>query len=215
MHVRIHQHLIPSTQFRHRCSVHSFYTRFTLYLLPLSLCGSRPPGPDQFLTSKLDGNLSLPSPVSSRSIYRLADPLRLDENQDKLPKVCLRAFSDSLTVHGAAAQLFSDVSVAYEPIRKIALEYAVENRAAVSAKRSWKDTMEKIKRDEVNGSAPIFVALMDAQNEQAEKALLAVAEALKAPDGKKKARYGLIDADASNELSTMELMLHSLCRLAR
>ncbi|BGP16439.1 hypothetical protein JCM10213v2_004441 [Rhodosporidiobolus nylandii] len=110
---------------------------------------------DDFLGKMMAENECLPLPVSPKSMYRLADLHRLAERDDRLGEICLPAFSDSLTIHGAASELFSDTSVAYEPIRKAALAFVVERFEEVSASESWKEMMGRIERDEVPGTAPV------------------------------------------------------------
>ncbi|BGP16399.1 hypothetical protein JCM10213_004044 [Rhodosporidiobolus nylandii] len=122
---------------------------------------------DDFLEKYMAENESLPHPVSPKSMYRLADFHRLAEKDDKLGEICICAFSNSLTIHGAAAELFSDTSVAYEPVRKAALAFVVERFEEVSATESWKEMMAKVKRDEVQGSSSILIELMEAQREAA------------------------------------------------
>ncbi|BGP16429.1 hypothetical protein JCM10213_004015 [Rhodosporidiobolus nylandii] len=122
---------------------------------------------NDFLEKKMTENEILPLPVSPKSMYRLADLHRMSEKKDKLGEICIRAFSNSLTINGAAAELFSDTSVAYEPIRKAALAFIVERFEEVSASESWKEMMGRIERDEVAGAAPVLLQLMKAQREAA------------------------------------------------
>ncbi|GAA5895973.1 hypothetical protein JCM6882_005576 [Rhodosporidiobolus microsporus] len=120
-----------------------------------------------FLSQKLKDKPSLPLPVSPKSLFRLADLLRLPDDVP-LSALCLRAISDSLTHHGAALELFSDTSQCFDKVRKVVLDYVVENWDGVSEKVSWKEMLEKIKRDEVPGAGGVMVELMLAREEAAK-----------------------------------------------
>ncbi|BGP12344.1 hypothetical protein JCM10213v2_000258 [Rhodosporidiobolus nylandii] len=109
-----------------------------------------------FLSSKHDENPSLPLPVSPTSAYRLAHLLQLED----LQKRALEAVRASLTVKGAATELFSDTSVAYEELRKVVLEFAKENWAKVKESEGWEGMMDKVDRDEVQGGGSILVAVL-------------------------------------------------------
>ncbi|GAA6021035.1 hypothetical protein JCM10207_003894 [Rhodosporidiobolus poonsookiae] len=111
---------------------------------------------------------SLPLPVSPKSLYRLIDLLRLPES-DPLHDLCLRAFADSLTHHGAAHELFSDACVCLDKLRKAALGYVVENYSEVIATPSWKEMIGRVERDEVPGSSTVLVELMRAMGDALAK----------------------------------------------
>ncbi|GAA5886144.1 hypothetical protein JCM6882_004279 [Rhodosporidiobolus microsporus] len=113
-----------------------------------------------FLTEKLEDAPSLPLPVSPKSLFRLADLLRLSDD-DPLSALCLRTLSNFLTHHGAALELFSDVSICYDKVRRVVLDYVVKNWEAVSETKSWKDKMSQIKAGELPDAAGIMVELME------------------------------------------------------
>ncbi|GAA5842237.1 hypothetical protein JCM11251_006755 [Rhodosporidiobolus azoricus] len=117
-----------------------------------------------FLEDKLDDDPSLPLPVSPKSMYRLADLLRLPD-ADPLTSLCLRAFANSLTHHGAALELFSDVSNCFEPFRKIALDYVITNWHDVSETASWKEKMAEAKAGELPEATGVMVELLEAREE--------------------------------------------------
>ncbi|GAA5886163.1 hypothetical protein JCM6882_004284 [Rhodosporidiobolus microsporus] len=120
-----------------------------------------------FISQKLNDKLLLPVPVSPKSLFRLADLLRLPDD-DPLSALCLRAISDSLTHHSAAHELFSDVSVCHDEVRKVVLEYVVKNWDAVSETQSWKETMDKIHAGEMPETAPVLIELMRAREAAAK-----------------------------------------------
>ncbi|GAA6028260.1 hypothetical protein JCM8097_006944 [Rhodosporidiobolus ruineniae] len=106
----------------------------------------------------------LPLPVSPKSLYRLAHFLRLRAD-NPLTSACLEAFSSALSIQGAADELFSDASVSYDELRRIAVDYVVKNWEAVNATASWKDKMEAVKRNEVHEFGTAMVELMMAREE--------------------------------------------------
>ncbi|GAA6028207.1 hypothetical protein JCM8097_006916 [Rhodosporidiobolus ruineniae] len=122
-----------------------------------------------FLVKAQKDKPNLPLPVSPKSLYRLAHFLRLKQD-NPLTSACLEAFSSSLSIEGAARELFSDASVCYDELRKLVLDYVVKNWDEVSATASWKELLEKIKRDEVPGGAAVFIELTQARDEAAKEA---------------------------------------------
>ncbi|GAA6028197.1 hypothetical protein JCM8097_006909 [Rhodosporidiobolus ruineniae] len=121
------------------------------------------------LRDSLENKPSLPLPVSPKSLYRLAHYLRL-ANDDPLLSVCLEAFSAALTLDGAAHELFSDAAMCYDEVRKVAIDYVVKHWEGVTAKSSWQELAEKVKRDEVPGAAGVMFELLVAKDEAAKKA---------------------------------------------
>lgn len=70
---------------------------------------------------------SLPSPVSAKSIYRLADFLSIP----RLKELALRAYSSRLTPQGAVHELLSKDSAFYPEVRKTILDYISRNSQVV------------------------------------------------------------------------------------
>ncbi|GAA5996481.1 hypothetical protein JCM5350_005265 [Sporobolomyces pararoseus] len=70
---------------------------------------------------------SLPSPVSPKSIYRLADFLSIP----RLKELALRAYSSRLTPQGAVHELLSKDSAFYPEVRKTILDYIARNSQVV------------------------------------------------------------------------------------
>ncbi|GAA6052087.1 hypothetical protein NBRC10513_002660 [Rhodotorula toruloides] len=100
---------------------------------------------------------SLPYPVSPKSTFRLAHLLELDE----LQHFCLANFSKQLTVDCAPYELFSDTSICYDAWRKVVLDFIVDNWDAVTSSASWKTETAKVRRDEIQGAAPIMLELLE------------------------------------------------------
>ncbi|BGP12406.1 hypothetical protein JCM10213_001989 [Rhodosporidiobolus nylandii] len=94
-----------------------------------------------FLSSKHDEDPSLPLPVSPTSAYRLAHLLQLED----LQKRCLEAVLTSLRPVGAAIELFSDMALAYDDLRKVVIVFAKENWEAVKASEGWKEKKASLK----------------------------------------------------------------------
>ncbi|GAA5877199.1 hypothetical protein JCM3774_000115 [Rhodotorula dairenensis] len=101
---------------------------------------------------------TLPLPVSPKSVYRLAHLLQLDE----LQQIALDKFASSLTVNGAATELFSPVSIAYDELRKAAIEFAVKNWKAVQATDTWTELQARAVRGEVPQSSLVHAELLAA-----------------------------------------------------
>ncbi|BGP12333.1 hypothetical protein JCM10213_003861 [Rhodosporidiobolus nylandii] len=126
---------------------------------PLSepVCATR----RDFLSAKWDEDSSLPHPVSPKSAYRLAHLLQLED----LQKRALGAVRTSLTVNGAATELFSDFSSLYEDARKVTIDFVVKNRKEVEASAAYKDIGARMKaRDAALAHAgAIWFELAEAQ----------------------------------------------------
>ncbi|GAA6013763.1 hypothetical protein JCM10207_008183 [Rhodosporidiobolus poonsookiae] len=114
---------------------------------------------DDWLAESACKTPTLPLPVSPKSLYRLIDLLRLPDS-DPLYDLCLRAFADSLTHHGAANELFSKTSVCFDKLRRVALEHVVEHYDEVTATPSWTDKLNQVTRGELPEAAPVLVELM-------------------------------------------------------
>ncbi|GAA6006978.1 hypothetical protein JCM10207_009157 [Rhodosporidiobolus poonsookiae] len=123
----------------------------------------------EFIKKLHDADPSLPLPVSPKSLYRLVDLLRVPGSTG-LATLCLDKLADSLSIHGAAHELFSDVSMCFEPIRKMVISYVVANWAEVRATPSWTAMMERIKAGELPDAAGIIVELVEAREAAMEKA---------------------------------------------
>ncbi|TKA52511.1 hypothetical protein B0A53_04887 [Rhodotorula sp. CCFEE 5036] len=96
--------------------------------------------PDELVTKRkaalveaLEEHPTLPPPVSPKSVYRLAHLLERDE----LQHLALDSFASSLTVSGAADELFSPVSLAYDKLRKVVFDFVVGNWKQVRTTETW------------------------------------------------------------------------------
>ncbi|KAL8292807.1 hypothetical protein RQP46_000501 [Phenoliferia psychrophenolica] len=83
---------------------------------------------------------SLPLPVSPKSVYRLANLLKLE----KLELLALEAFKERLTVANVAEELFSDASVTFEELKRAAMEYATAHWTEVKDSAGWKTVVKKV-----------------------------------------------------------------------
>ncbi|GAA5895917.1 hypothetical protein JCM5296_003146 [Sporobolomyces johnsonii] len=81
---------------------------------------------DHILTQS---DAQLPPPASPKSVYRLAHLLELPE----LVQLALDNFKSQINTANVAYELYSDVSCYYDPIRDVALTFAVAN---------WKEVRE-------------------------------------------------------------------------
>lgn len=110
------------------------------------------------LDKHMTKNLTLPPPVSPKSVYRLAHLLQ----REGLQQLAVDALSTSLTAEAAACELFSPVSIAYTDVRRTILDYVVKNWTQVQATESWKEWRGKVAADEVPGGAAILADLLGA-----------------------------------------------------
>ncbi|GAA6007035.1 hypothetical protein JCM10207_009178 [Rhodosporidiobolus poonsookiae] len=132
-------------------------------------CTADAPGPRRkFLSQHRRKNPSLPLPVSPKSLYRLIDLLRLPETTG-LAARCLEVISSSLTLEGAALELFGDTAIAVEPIRKVVLGFVVANWDKVSETASWKEWSGKVKAGELPAAAGVAMELAEALREYVGK----------------------------------------------
>ncbi|GAA5828215.1 hypothetical protein JCM11251_002639 [Rhodosporidiobolus azoricus] len=84
----------------------------------------------------------LPTPVSPRSVHRLAHLLQLDDLQNR----ALDALSGDLDVSIAAKELFSPTSFTYDDWRQVVLDFVKANWTEVQRSKAWKDKMGDLKR---------------------------------------------------------------------
>lgn len=95
-----------------------------------------------------------PSPVSPKSVYRLAHLLEIPS----LLALALDKFKSQLSTANAAEELFSDTSALYDDVRAVA--HVVAHWAEVRASQGWRDVNAKIKVGELPHAGAILVELM-------------------------------------------------------
>ncbi|GAA6043229.1 hypothetical protein JCM8097_008471 [Rhodosporidiobolus ruineniae] len=100
---------------------------------------------------------SLPLPISPKSAYRLSHLLGLST----LQKRCLDVFRSQVSVDNAAAELFSDTSIAYDDLRAIVRKFVKENWEEVKASDGWKECLQRIKAGEASTAAPVLAELLE------------------------------------------------------
>ena len=99
------------------------------------------------LTASLTKRPTLPPPVSPKSVYRLAHLLERDE----LQKLALNSLASSLTITGAADELFSPVSLAYDNLRKVVVDFVVKNWKEVKVTESWRAARARVTSEPTEG----------------------------------------------------------------
>ncbi|TKA52513.1 hypothetical protein B0A53_04889 [Rhodotorula sp. CCFEE 5036] len=104
------------------------------------------------LATSLGEHPTLPPPVSPKSVYRLAHLLEREE----LQKMALDSFASGLTISGAAAELFSPVSLAYEKPRKVVVDFVVKNWNEVKATEAWQAARAKVTSRPTEGAAQVM-----------------------------------------------------------
>ncbi|GAA6005675.1 uncharacterized protein JCM10292_006734 [Rhodotorula paludigena] len=104
----------------------------------------------------------LPLLCSPKSVFRLAHLLDLDD----LETTCVAHFTSQLSVETAPSELFSELSRLFKPWRKATLDWVVEHWDDVKKSQKWKDMMERIADDDVDGAGAVMVELMGALDEK-------------------------------------------------
>lgn len=112
----------------------------------------------------LTGNISLKqsskdtslTSCSSISLYRLAHLLEIPG----LVQYALDTIQQQLTPHKAAALLFSDLSVTYEGVQKLALSYVLSNWSQVRSTESMKKAKELSQGERAEEFGPIAMELL-------------------------------------------------------
>ncbi|GAA5849578.1 hypothetical protein JCM8547_000503 [Rhodosporidiobolus lusitaniae] len=147
---------MPQTAFSTYCAALLHLQTGYISFLPLSSSSS-----SEERTERLDKavaeNPSLPLPVSPKSVYRLAHLLSLDD----LQYLALIAFEDSLSVENAAKELFSDISIAYDELRKVILRFIETNWNEVKKTATWTEQLAKIQAEEMPEAAPVLVEVLN------------------------------------------------------
>jgi hypothetical protein len=117
------------------------------------------------LTKSLEAQPTLPPAVSPKSVYRLAHLLERNDLQQK----ALDSLASNLTIPGAADELFSPVSVAYDQVRKIVFDFVVENWDEVKVTEAWRAVRSNVARGHgqaaAEGAAQILFDLLAAIND--------------------------------------------------
>ena len=117
------------------------------------------------LAKSLEAQPTLPPAVSPKSVYRLAHLLERNDLEQK----ALDSLASNLTISGAAAELFSPVSVAYDQVRKIVFDFVVENWDEVKVTEAWRAVRSNVTRGHgqaaAEGAAQILFDLLAAIND--------------------------------------------------
>ena len=111
-----------------------------------------------FLGASLHEYPTLPPPVSPKSVYRLAHLLERAE----LQKMALDSLASSLTISGAVHELFSPVSVAYDTVRKVIVNFVVDNWKEVKPTEAWQAVRAKVASGQMEGGAQVLFDLFAA-----------------------------------------------------
>ncbi|GAA5987736.1 hypothetical protein JCM10908_007191 [Rhodotorula pacifica] len=99
----------------------------------------------------------MPLPVSPKSVFRLAHLLQLSD----LQKLALETFTANLTIAGAALELFSPPSIAYDEVRAPVLAFVLKNWDKVKVTQAWNECKAKSMRGEIEGSSQVLGEVMD------------------------------------------------------
>ncbi|GAA5894515.1 uncharacterized protein JCM6883_002125 [Sporobolomyces salmoneus] len=112
----------------------------------LSSFGDSPTAQRQKAVSKLrqESKPGLPTPVSPKSVYRLAHLLELAD----LQALALTNFKSQLTNQGAFYELYGDVSCTYSAVQAVAMEYVVKNWNLVKESAAARKVKQKLDNGE-------------------------------------------------------------------
>ncbi|KWU41835.1 hypothetical protein RHOSPDRAFT_36603 [Rhodotorula sp. JG-1b] len=145
---------VRETAYSTMCAVLLYLQTGHIKFAPIRSSHALPP--DELATQRLVSlatsvgeHPTLPPPVSPKSVYRLAHLIERDELQKMAPD----SLASSLTISGAAAELFSPVSVAYEKSRKIVFDFVVKNWKEVKATEAWRTVRAKVTSAPTEGAA--------------------------------------------------------------
>ena len=105
---------------------------------------------------------SLPYPVSSKSLYRLAHFLDIPA----LKELAILAFSQRLTPQGSIYEFLSHEASCYPEIRKTALDYVVKHSQKVVQSPGYTHTLDLATTSDV-GYASLFASLFEALSSSA------------------------------------------------
>ena len=110
------------------------------------------------LVDALEEHPTLPPPVSPKSVYRLAHLLEREE----LQTLALDSFASNLTISGAAVELFSPISLAYDKLRKVVVAFVVKNWKEVKATEAWQTARAKVTSEPTESAAQVTFDLFAA-----------------------------------------------------
>ncbi|GAA5915533.1 hypothetical protein JCM6882_005928 [Rhodosporidiobolus microsporus] len=102
---------------------------------------------------------TLPLPPSPKSVYRLAHFLGLED----LQTLALERIKASLEIETAALELLTPLSLAYDEVQKVLIDYATKNIVAVEQTEAYKAMMAEIEGGGRPDAGPVLVKLLRAQ----------------------------------------------------
>jgi hypothetical protein len=94
----------------------------------------------------------LPTPVSPKSVYRLAHLLEIPD----LKSLALSNYKSQLTTWGAFLELYGDVSCTYPEVQEITLNYVVDNWAQVKGSSAVTRVQQKMENGEGNSEMALI-----------------------------------------------------------
>ena len=154
---------VRETAYSTMCAVLLYLQTGHIKLAPIHSSHALPPDElvtkrKALLTASLTKRPTLPPPVSPKSVYRLAHLLERDE----LQKLALNSLASSLRITGAAAELFSPASLAYDNLRKVVVDFVVKNWKEVKVTESWRAARARVTSEPTEGGAQILFDLLAA-----------------------------------------------------
>ena len=109
-----------------------------------------------WLDKALTPHPSLPLPVSPKGVYRLAHLLE----HPKLMSLALADLKIQLDAVNAAVELFSETSAVYDDLRKVVLDWVVDNWKTVKDSAGMKEVDRRVKVGELPHAGKIYAELV-------------------------------------------------------
>lgn len=125
------------------------------YPPPISTSASEPVTRRDFFTSFAESHPLLPLPASPKSVYRLAHFLEIPDLQE----LALASIKAQIRVSNVATELFGDLSMKYEKVQELELDFAVANWKAVRESDGLKEIQALIEAGELPSAAAISLNL--------------------------------------------------------
>ncbi|GAA6004370.1 uncharacterized protein JCM10292_001449 [Rhodotorula paludigena] len=103
--------------------------------------------------------------IQFRSHLRSTPPPPADAKNDANGKslaVKQKVFADLLTPKGAAAELCTPTAMAFDEVRKTALNYVVKNWSKVKTTDAWKEAKERVRNEGTPGASAVLVEVFEA-----------------------------------------------------
>ncbi|GAA5894791.1 uncharacterized protein JCM6883_002210 [Sporobolomyces salmoneus] len=129
------------------------------FIYPSASAANRAENPrsrSELLSKAMSNSLPrVPSPVSPKSMYRLAHFLELNGD---LGTLALSNFASQLTVENVMYELYTDVASKYTEIQDIAFSFAVKHWSSVRKTQAYKDVLQRANDEGIDGATGLLLS---------------------------------------------------------